>query len=81
MTGGGATDVSCCFCFAVLEVSAGSWSLFPSDDGPACAFSTAVIFVLFLRLRFSAASSLILTGLSGTRPPDSEGKLASFSGI
>lgn len=82
ITGGGATDLSCCFCFAVLDVSGASGSALPlsSEDGPAIAFSITVILVLFLRLRFSAASSLMLTDLRGGRA-ESEVKLASFSGL
>lgn len=80
ITGGGATDLSCCFCFAVLDVSGASGSALPSEDGPAIAFSITVILVLFLRLRFSAASSLMLTDLRGGRA-ESEVKLVSFSGL
>lgn len=79
--GVGSTEVSCCFCFVTpREPSGASWAA-PSDDGPAMAFSTTVIFVLFLLLRFSAASSLILTDLRGTRPPAASVKLASLSGL
>jgi hypothetical protein len=37
-------------------------------DGPGSGSSMVVFFALFLLLRFSAESSLMLTALSGTRP-------------
>ena len=78
----GSTELSCCFCFAALEPSGASFAAVPSDDGPAKAFSTTVILVLFLLLRFSAASSLMLTDLRGTRTPAASWtKLASLSGL
>ncbi len=75
LTNGGATVLSCCFCLLLREVS--PWSL-GSLEGPATGASTPGILVLFLLLLFSAASSLMLTDLRGTRP-ESEVKL-SFSG-
>lgn len=69
IAGASATDSSCCFCLACAAAL--------SSEGPASFSSTgAVGLVLCLRLRFSAASSLMLTDLRGGLP-DSVVKLGS----